>query len=167
MYKTHWLKKIVSINEQDEAKTTAVLAEFEVLEAEEQYRISQLELERVIEVLNLRSIRSPIDGVVVELFKSSGEFVEEQPIVKIVQINPLNVEVIAPLSWLKSIKAGMKAKLTIERPIGGTYEAEVKIVDPVVDAASGTFGIRLELPNPGHKIFAGLRCKIKKFMKGD
>ncbi|RLB03510.1 MAG: efflux RND transporter periplasmic adaptor subunit, partial [Deltaproteobacteria bacterium] len=30
----------------------------------------------------------------------------------------------------------------------------------VVDAASGTFGIRLRLPNPDLSIHAGLKCKV-------
>ena len=47
-----------------------------------------------------------------------------------------------------------------EAPIGGQYTAEVKIVDRVIDAASGTFGVRLELPNPGYRLQAGLKCKV-------
>jgi hypothetical protein len=34
-------------------------------------------------------------------------------------------------------------------------------VDRVVDPASDTFGIRLELPNPGGKITAGLHCTVR------
>jgi multidrug efflux pump subunit AcrA (membrane-fusion protein) len=37
----------------------------------------------------------------------------------------------------------------------------VIVVDPVVDAASGTFGVRLELPNPEHAIPAGLKCRVR------
>jgi multidrug efflux pump subunit AcrA (membrane-fusion protein) len=37
----------------------------------------------------------------------------------------------------------------------------VVIVDSVIDAASGTFGIRLELPNPDYKILSGLRCSLE------
>ena len=42
----------------------------------------------------------------------------------------------------------------------GEYEAKVTIVDKVVDAASGTFGVRLEMPNPEHRITPGLKCKV-------
>jgi len=28
-----------------------------------------------------------------------------------------------------------------------------------VDAASGTFGVRLRLPNPGYRVPAGVKCK--------
>ena len=48
-----------------------------------------------------------------------------------------------------------------ERPIGGSYSAVVKVVDRVIDAASGTFGVRLELPNRERKIPAGVRCRVR------
>jgi membrane fusion protein (multidrug efflux system) len=54
----------------------------------------------------------------------------------------------------------MRAKVIPEAPVGGEYIAEVKIVDRVIDAASGTFGVRLELPNPNHRLQAGLKCKV-------
>jgi multidrug efflux pump subunit AcrA (membrane-fusion protein) len=43
----------------------------------------------------------------------------------------------------------------------GTYSARITVIDRVIDAASGTFRIRLELPNPKNEIPAGLRCKVK------
>ena len=42
----------------------------------------------------------------------------------------------------------------------GEYLALVTIIDRVYDAASGTFGMRLELPNPDNTMPAGLRCTI-------
>ncbi len=101
-----------------------------------------------------------IKGVVVERFLAPGEFVEEQPILKIAQIDPLNVEAIVPVEFFGSIKVGMQAEVQPEEPVGGIYTAKVKIVDQVIDAASGTFGVRLELPNPGYKLPAGLKCKV-------
>ena len=38
--------------------------------------------------------------------------------------------------------------------------AQVSIVDKVVDPASNTFRVRLEMPNPLNDIPAGLRCKV-------
>jgi hypothetical protein len=37
----------------------------------------------------------------------------------------------------------------------------VTVVDRVFDAASSTFGVRLELPNPDYSLPAGLRCRIR------
>jgi len=70
------------------------------------------------------------------------------------------VEVIIPVARFGSIKVGMRAKVKPEAPVGGQYSAEVKIVDRVIDAASGTFGVRLELPKPNHRLPAGLKCKV-------
>ncbi len=154
-------KQLIAPNEHDEALTTVVVGELEVLLATESNHIAQLELERAIEVLKLRSIISPIDGIVVERYKSPGEFIEDQPLLKLAQVDPLNVEVIIPLYWLGTIKKGMTVQVYPEKPVKGSYQAKVVIVDSVVDSASGTFGVRLELPNNKNRIPAGLTCDVK------
>jgi len=153
-------KGAMPFSQMDEAETNRVLAEMELLDALENKRLAQMELRRATEVVNRTIIRSTIDGVVVERFLSPGEYIEDQAILKIAQIHPLNVEVIAPVSLFASIKVGMRAKVIPEAPVGGQYTAEVKIVDRVIDAASGTFGVRLELPNPKFQLPAGLKCKV-------
>jgi multidrug efflux pump subunit AcrA (membrane-fusion protein) len=76
-----------------------------------------------------------------------GEYAFDQAqLVTISQIDPLNVRVIVPLSQFGKIRRGMIAEVYPEDPIGGRYTATVTIVDHVFDAASGTIGVRLELP---------------------
>jgi len=58
----------------------------------------------------------------------------------------------------------MQAQIRPESPKGGIYTASVVIVDQVVDAASGTYGVRLEMSNPFHRLPAGLKCKVR-FLK--
>jgi len=55
----------------------------------------------------------------------------------------------------------MKTEVIIDEPIGGTYVAEVDVVDKVMDAASSTFGVRLKLPNPDAQIPSGVRCVVR------
>lgn len=153
-------KGAVAFSQKDEAQTNRILAEQALQEALENKRLADLELKRATEVFNRMTIRSPIQGVVVERLLSPGEYIETQSILKIAQIDPLNVEVIIPAALFLSIRVGEKAKVIPEAPIGGQYIAEVKIVDRVIDAASGTFGVRLELPNPNYKLPAGLKCKV-------
>ena len=43
----------------------------------------------------------------------------------------------------------------------GAYFLLVRVVDQVFDAASGSFGVRLELANPNGAIPAGVRCKAR------
>jgi RND family efflux transporter MFP subunit len=153
-------KKVIPFEEMDESRTNVEMAERELEEAMENIGLAKLEYLLSLEVVNRMTIRSPIKGVVMERFLSPGEYVEDQPILQIAQIDPLNVEIFAPVELLGSIKVGMVASVKPMAPVGGTYRAKVKIVDRVVDAASGTFGIRLEIPNPEYRLPAGLRCKV-------
>ena len=153
-------KKAIPFHVLDEAETNRMVAESQLQEAIETKRLAELELKEAIEVLEFRTIYSPITGVVVERFLSPGEYVEDQPILKLAQVNPLNVEVILPVEVLGSIRVGTRAKVRPEAPVGGEYVARVKIVDRVVDAASGTFGVRLELPNSHYRLPAGLKCTV-------
>jgi RND family efflux transporter MFP subunit len=152
--------KMISEKEQDETRTTARLAQLDYDTAVEEQTIAELEYQRALEVLKLREITSPLDGYVVDRYKSVGEYVEEQPILVLAQVNPLHVEVIAPVELYRKIDAGMSARIFPEAPIGGELEAVVKTVDPVVDAASGTFRVRLELDNSDNSIPAGIACSI-------
>jgi RND family efflux transporter MFP subunit len=153
-------KKAVPFHVLDEAKTDAILAATELSTAEQNKRMAELELERAEATLALRTVRSPISGVVVERLKSPGERVEDTPILRIAQIDPLRVEVIVPVGKFGTITKGMRAEVTPELAKRRKYIAQVTIVDKVVDAASGTFGVRLELPNPGNYIPGGLRCDL-------
>ena len=61
-------KALISADEMDEVKTTKRLAELSLLEAQDARRQAELEYQRAMAELGRRTIRSPIDGVVVERF---------------------------------------------------------------------------------------------------
>lgn len=146
----------------DEAQTEKALAESAYREASEHKRQAELELSRAATALNLRTIRSPISGVVMDRLLSPGEMARQQtPVMKLAQINPLRVEVFAPLSLLGKLKTGMKADVRPEGKDQPVYQAKVMVVNKVVDSASGTVGVRLEMPNPNNAISAGLACTVE------
>jgi len=154
-------KKLASKRDYDDAKTLSMVANFEMKKAIKLKKLAALELWRTEEILKLRSMHSTVNGVVVEVMKSPGEYVEEQPVVRIAQIDPLYVEVIVPEELMDNIKLGIKAEVKVKIPNPASYIATVMVVDPVIDASSGTFGVRLEFPNPDYKIHAGQRCTVK------
>jgi multidrug efflux pump subunit AcrA (membrane-fusion protein) len=119
-----------------------------------------------LEILDRRTIRSPVSGYVVERRMSPGEVVDEETILTLAQVDPLRVEVIVPSTLYGQIQVGMQAEVFPELPPDAIYEAEVTLVDRVIDAASGTFGARLELENRGHLIPGGLRCRVR-FLAGE
>lgn len=139
-------KELISIHEKDEMET--------------ELRVSELQLQEAKEKLELRTIRCTVEGVVVERLRSPGDYVGEDPILKIARINPLYVEVVVPAEKFGTIRKGMVATVKPEIPISGKFVAHVIIVDMVIDAASGTFGVRLVMPNPDYRLPAGLKCKV-------
>jgi len=140
-------ERLISSNDKDQIETEELLA--------------RLELRESTERLALRTIRSPIDGVVVEVDVSPGEYVSDAEILQLAQLHPLNVEVVVPVSAFGSISRGMQATVRPEFPFEGDRTAKVIIVDRVVDAASGTLGVRLELPNPKRELPGGLKCTVE------
>jgi RND family efflux transporter MFP subunit len=157
-------KSFVTANAKDEAEAEYRLAQEQLRAAQESRKLAELEVKRAEEVLAQRSIHSPVNGVVVALLLRPGELAssnQKDPIVKLMEIDPLNVELVLPVQQYGKIKVGQRARVVPEQPVGGSYTAAVEVVDPTLDAASGTFGVRLRLPNPGYKIPAGVKCRAR------
>lgn len=155
-------QKIANLNSLDELETKVREGVLRVQQAQTDQRLAALTAERSERALELKQIRSPVDGVVIERKLSAGEYIYEQTsIMTIAQIDPLNVEVVLPLDRYGSIKVGSTAIVHPVAPVGGAYAAKAQVVDPVIDAASDTFGVRLLLPNPNHTIPAGIRCTVE------
>ncbi|MDZ7841192.1 MAG: efflux RND transporter periplasmic adaptor subunit [Gammaproteobacteria bacterium] len=135
-------------------------SEYSVDEAVTEARLATVELEQAQTILARKTIRSPITGLVVDKNADVGEFVDDDEILTLVKLDPLYIEVVVPVDQLDSISTGMQATVYPQQPVGGEYKAEVVTVDQVVDAASGTFGVRLALPNRDGGLPAGLRCMV-------
>jgi membrane fusion protein (multidrug efflux system) len=140
-------KQLISAQERDELVTEVNLRE------------EELRKER--EILKLRTIVSPLDGVVVERRLAPGETIrtDKSVVLRLAQIDPLHVEVIAPARLFGSVKVGMSGRVS-SAFFPGTLSAKVVVVDRVIDAASGTLGVRLELSNPDNRIPAGIKCNV-------
>ena len=138
-----------------------LISEQENDELEIENRIAELELKEMQEKLKMRTIYSPIRGVVVDRHNSSGEYVAAEPVLTIAQVDPLNVEVIVPVEKFGTIKKGMRADVFPVIPSGSKVVGKVIIVDSVIDAASGTFGVRIQVPNKKRQLAAGVKCQVK------
>ncbi len=151
-------KAATSPQERDDADSEAVLSHWLLKQARDNKRLAQLELARAEELLALRTVRSPIGGVVVERYKWPGEFVEDEPIVGVARLDPLRVEVIVPVEQHGQIIRHMTAKVLTETAPDQPRVATVTVVDPMGDPASGTFRVALALPNPGNELLGGIKC---------
>lgn len=137
-------KKLISENEHDEVLTEQRLAVFQMKEAK--VRLAQ------------RQTKTPISGVVVERLKETGEFVDETPFLKIVSLNPMHAEVVLPAEYYGSLQRGADVTLYTNSDEG--FAGKIKIIDPIIDAASNTFAVTVELDNTKQRLAAGLRCRV-------
>lgn len=157
-------KKFVAAQARDDADAEVRQADAELREATENQQLAQREYRRAVDQLNQRILRSPFDGVVVDRLLNPGDLAESgtgrKPILKLAQIDPLRVEAVMPLRMYGSLKVGMPGEVKPEG-LNGHYQAKIKAVDPVFDAASGTFRVRLEMPNRDDGPPAGVRCKVE------
>jgi membrane fusion protein, heavy metal efflux system len=153
-------KNFIAAQALEQARTEYDVAEQKLAQAHEQKRIWDHEHNMARAQLSLRSLVSPINGVVVDRYLSPGERVEDKPVMKLADTNPLRVEVFMPAASFRDIEPGMSAKVLPDLPNAGEHAAKVVLVDRIIDPASNTFRVRLELPNPGNALPAGLRCKV-------
>lgn len=156
-------QNFVAAQARDEAETEWQLAESELREATETREVSQREYRRALELLKQRVLRSPFDGVVMDRMLNPGDLAESgtgrKPILTLAQIDPLRVEVVLPVQAYGRLKVGMTGEVSPEG-FGGNYRATVSVIDPVLDAASGTFRVRLELSGKKGGPPAGVRCSV-------
>ena len=156
-----YVKKAIPLHHKDEADTDEAKSRWLLTKAKDDKRLAALELARARAVVKRKTVVSPIAGVVAARHKSAGEYIEDQAILTVIQLHPLWVEVIVPVELFGAIENGMSAEVFPELASSGMHTATVVSVDRVIDGASGTFDVRLELPNPDYKIPSGLKCRVE------
>lgn len=156
-------ENLMSTQERDDAEAEYKQAQAELQVAKENLQLAQLEYQQQSSLLNLRTIRSPFDGVVADQMAFPGEVVEpggnKRGILKVAQLNPLRVRVILPSNIFGKPTVGMLAEISPEIQGKGKYSAKIRSIDRIIDAASGTFVVSLDLPNPKMEIPSGIKCR--------
>lgn len=154
-------ENFMSAQARDEAEAEKRLAEAELQSATESREMARLELVRAQEALALRTLVAPFNGVVVDRMLNPGDLAEagsgRKAVLKVAQVDPIRADVPLPAALFGKVRVGSRAAVTAQ--VGGRrFEARVSQVDPVIDAASGTFVVRLEVRNAQGAVPAGSRC---------
>jgi RND family efflux transporter MFP subunit len=144
-----------------EVETTVITLVRSRLEHEQDSRRHK---EALIEFKHLHLL-SPINGIVEEVEIEEGESVQAfDPVIRVVQTDPLLIDVPVPVSLASRLSKGQPADVTF--PLangwtgGQTIEGKVKNIATVAEAASNTLRVRIEVPN-AQKRPAGERVRIE------
>jgi RND family efflux transporter MFP subunit len=153
--------KFVAEEAYEKVRGDARIKRFEADRAKIALDLSRLEAIKAKMLLDIRTIKAPISGVVTARRLSGGEYIaDERYIVEIAKIDVLLINAFLPLSMFKGIEIGRNAHVELDEAYGGIHTAIVTMKDRVVDPASGTFLVRLELKNSDSRIPSGVRCKL-------
>lgn len=162
-------KKSVSQSELDTLRLMAEKAELEIEQAEVELEVATLEANQKDNELKLaargverRKILAPISGVVVEVKRHAGEFVESgQAIARILRVDRLRAEGFVSAKLLSGNLTGAKTLLTLEL---GDRKVEVPgtlvYVSPEVNPISGQVRVWAEFDNPEMHLRPGLQGSL-------
>lgn len=152
-------ENFVSEQAVNQARAEAEVAEQRLRLVRDQRVVSQQERGVAAAQLLQRVIRSPIDGVVAERYITAGERVDDKPLLRVAKLHPLRVQLVVPVALYTQVQTGAMAHVLPDLPGAKPLSAKVTMIDKVIDAASNTFRVHLELPNANGELPAGLRCK--------
>ncbi|MEQ1859305.1 MAG: efflux RND transporter periplasmic adaptor subunit [Chthoniobacteraceae bacterium] len=129
-----------------------------VLEKETEMEMAKIKLRASEYSFREKTIRSPLNGIVVKKYKEAGESVDRvEKLVDIVSIDQVFVQFYLDPKLLTSVK--VEQVVPVRFPVIGEqkFDAKISFVDPRIDAGSGLFRVKLLVENPGHVIKPGMR----------
>ena len=155
--------KLLPQQDSDDAEAELRQAQADLKTAQENREAARLEYLQQQSQLALRKVKSPFNGVVVDQMIWPGETVEpgatKHAILKLARLDPLRVRVVMPMQAFGRFARGMSATVVPEIQPDKRYNASVSSVDPTIDAASGTFVVFMDLPNPRFDTPSGVKCQ--------
>ncbi|HCZ32928.1 MAG TPA: hypothetical protein DHV93_05410 [Holophagaceae bacterium] len=139
-----------------------IIPEAKALESRIELDLARLQYETAAEQVRLRTVQTPLAGVVVARHREVGEAVSTaQPLFRILDLSRVVVVCAVDPKALAGLAAGQKARVTLpQMPETGTLEGEVALVDPCADAA-GLVRVKVVVENPERRIRSGLRALVE------
>lgn len=156
-------------SEFSKAKTALSVAKKELLASEAQLEQSRLKIATAKTNLAYTRITAPIDGVVVSIVTKAGQTInamQSSPtIIKLAQIDTVQIKAKFSEADIPKLKVGMKAKFSIlglpNQPFEATLEALelAPIGEATTQGAVYYYGL-LNVPNPNHQLFIGMTANV-------
>ena len=118
------------------------------------YDLAKLEVEYT-------SIRTPIGGVVSERSIKLGNMVlPNQSVFHVTGLNPLTAVLYLPERRIDRVRAGYPARLSIDALDGVSLPGRIERISPVVDPATGTIKVTVELLDESKRTKPGMFARI-------
>jgi len=122
-------------------------------------RVKENETAAAKQAIERHQLAMPLDGVVVEVRRRVGEWVEPgMPVLRVVRMDRLRVEAFLEAERVPAALAGSKAELKLKTPDdkGRTYSGRITFVSPEVNPVNGQVRICAEVDNPDGTLRPGV-----------
>jgi len=157
------LKKEDLISEEDYqmAKTNYYNARIEYQNQMENFKDLQLQLEYT-------QIRAPIEGYIVERLIDVGSRVNaNEEVYSVEDFSPLLIRLYVPASDAINLEKGMPVDISSELFPGRVFQGEVKLINPRIDAESGTVKVTVEVKNSRDLLKPGMFVEARILISED
>jgi macrolide-specific efflux system membrane fusion protein len=158
-------RKSISESELDTLRLNVTGGELEVEQAEKNLAVAAVnsqmkenELAAATHQLQQCRITAPIAGMVVQLKRHRGEWVEPgQSVMRIVRLDRLRAEGFVPARELAENPTGRPVVLTVDLPgrPGAQFPGKLVFVSPEINAVNGQVRVWAEIENPGFELRPG------------
>ncbi len=143
-----------------EAQHQAALAQLDLARA--QFEQSKARLEELRINLSNTVIASPVDGFVGRRHVDPGAFVSQNvPVASVVDIHLVRLVVNLVEKDLRRVSAGMPTEVSVDAFPGETFKGTVARVAPVLDPATRTAEMEVEVKNPDFRLKPGMYARVQ------
>ena len=146
--------------ELETARTELRMAKADLQSARERQKLKESEASVIAAQIAEKQLTSPIDGVVVAVYKQEAELAgggDNQPLLTLAQLDPLHAVFHLPPRAARALAGKKQVPLTIA---GQENTGMIDFISPVIDAQSGTVTVRLIIANPDQHLHSGERCTL-------
>lgn len=137
-----------------------IIPEAKAMETRIELDLARLQYESAAEQVRLRTVVAPLEGVVVEALRETGETVSTgQPLFRILDLSKVVVQLAVDSDTLGHLAPGRQVRVSL-RKVAEPLEGRVALVDPCADA-DGRVRVRVVVDNPERKIRSGIRARVE------
>ena len=140
------------------------------LNAEAQFYLSSSRLEQVKAQLDQAAqdlkdsiMYAPFSGFIVDKMMNDGEMVyaaSPSKVLHITDISMVKIECGIAEVEKKYIREGREVIIEVDAIPGERFKGEITTVNPLIDQNSRAFMVKIEMPNPNHKLESGMFARI-------
>jgi RND family efflux transporter MFP subunit len=143
----------------NEARYQAALAQIDLARAQNMQSKARLDELRI----NLANtvITSPVNGFVSKRAVDPGAYVSQQtPVAEVVDITRVRLAANVVEKDLKELETGNETRVQVDAFPGETFTGRIARVSPVLDPATRTAPIEIEIANPTYRLKPGMYARV-------